>query len=97
MYLSFVQCRPGLLRDLYLAVISEDAPRDQGDQGLPPEGEEEGRQERQDKEERRQCQVQGLLCHEMSNWLFIPSMTLRFGARGSCTPSRSPTRRRPRS
>ena len=34
---------------------------DQGDQGFPPEGEEEGRQERQDKEERRQCQVQGPL------------------------------------
>ena len=63
LYLSFVQCRPGLLRDLYLetAVISEDAPWDQGDQGLPPEGQEEGCQECEDQEECRQCQVQGLL------------------------------------
>ena len=47
LYLSFVQCRPGLLRDLYLetAVISEDASWDQGDQGLPSEGQEEGCQE----------------------------------------------------
>ena len=74
LYLSFVQCRPGLLRDLYLetAVISEDAPWDQGDQGLPPEGQEEGRQECEDQEERRQCQVQGLLCHDTANWLLIP-------------------------
>ena len=66
LYLSFVQCRPGPLRrrDLYLEIaeLSEDAPWDQGDQGLPPEGQEEGCQERQDQEECRQCQVQGLLC-----------------------------------
>merc|ERR1712014_238568 len=39
--------------------LSQDAARDQGDQRLPSEGEEEGRQEREDQEECGQPQVQG--------------------------------------
>merc|ERR1712117_927281 len=38
---------------------SQNAPSDPRNQGLPPEGQKEGRQERQDQEEPRQRQVQG--------------------------------------
>ena len=40
-------------------VDRQNAARDQGDQGLPPEGAAEGRQERQDQAELRECQIQG--------------------------------------
>ena len=36
----------------FRALLAQDAPGDQGDQGLPLESQEEGRQERQDQEER---------------------------------------------
>merc|ERR1711884_411999 len=40
-------------------VDRQNAARDQRDQGLPPEGAAEGRQERQDQAELRECQIQG--------------------------------------
>ena len=41
------------------SVDRQNAARDQRDQGLPPEGAAEGRQERQDQAELRECQIQG--------------------------------------
>merc|ERR1711973_332607 len=48
-----------LITLLKRSLLSQDAARDQGDQRLPSEGEEEGRQEREDQEECGQPQVQG--------------------------------------